>query len=119
MLSRASILLSIDLDGEGWGWRAPAGRRFEVFAGHGRYFYGRTSVLVIACAAGLLIWAINSKPCCSGFINEMAGCTFGVYLIRDNNYVRPWLWQTVLRNAEWAESPWLIVTGGRFLCKIW
>ena len=83
------------------------GTKVEFFAGRGTWFYARTSVLVITCAIGLLIWAINAKPWHSDFVNEIAGCTFGVYLIHENNYVRPWLWQTVFRNAEWAESVWL------------
>ena len=80
------------------------GSKYEIFSGRGSYFYGRTSLLVITCATGLLIWAINSKPIESKLINEISACTFGIYLIHDNNYVRPWLWKTVFKNATWAES---------------
>ena len=31
----------------------------------------------------------------SPFINFVAQATFGVYLIHDNGFVRPWLWQTI------------------------
>ena len=44
----------------------------------------------------------------SKIINLLASATFGVYLIHDNNFVRPFLWHTVFKNASFQESPYLI-----------
>ena len=37
-----------------------------------------------------------------------ASATFGVYLIHDNNLVRPFLWRVVFKNASFQNSPYLI-----------
>ena len=41
-------------------------------------------------------------------INIIASATFGVYLIHDNNFVRPFLWVNLFRNASFQDSPYLI-----------
>lgn len=41
-------------------------------------------------------------------INWISSATFGVYLIHDNEYVRPFLWKTALNNAAHYESSTLI-----------
>ena len=42
------------------------------------------------------------------FINTVASATFGVYLIHENRFVRPFLWDTVLRNPSYANSGLLV-----------
>ena len=42
------------------------------------------------------------------WINVIASATFGVYLIHDNNLVRPFLWKTVFHNAYFQDSILLI-----------
>ena len=42
------------------------------------------------------------------FINILASATFGVYLIHDNNFVRPFLWHNVFKNASFQDSPYLV-----------
>ena len=44
----------------------------------------------------------------SKIINLLASATFGVYLIHDNNFVRPFLWRIVFKNASYQNSPYLI-----------
>ena len=44
----------------------------------------------------------------SKIINLLASATFGVYLIHDNNFVRPFLWHKVFMNASFQNSPYLI-----------
>ncbi|MBQ7216702.1 MAG: acyltransferase family protein [Synergistaceae bacterium] len=41
-------------------------------------------------------------------INILAYATFGVYLIHDSKFVRPFLWHSVFRNAAFQDSPYLI-----------
>ena len=42
-------------------------------------------------------------------INFVAAAMFGVYLIHDDNYVRPFLWNTLFHNSDRADSPYLIL----------
>lgn len=44
----------------------------------------------------------------SGFINTIAGATFGVYLIHEHRYLR-YLWQTWLEVEQHAQESWMIV----------
>ena len=83
--------------------------RINLFAGKGRLFYSRTSVFVVACAVGLFSVAVYSKPFTNRFINALASCTFGVYLIHDNPAIREILWLRIMKHAEYASSPVLIV----------
>lgn len=42
------------------------------------------------------------------WINLISSAVFGVYLIHDNVYVRPFLWQKLFRNAAYAGNPALV-----------
>ena len=84
------------------------GTKIAFFAHKGTFFYGRSALPVVGCAVGLFAVAIYAKPFTSRFINTVAGCTFGVYLIHDNPAVRKILWKQLLPNAQLSESPFLI-----------
>lgn len=45
---------------------------------------------------------------CNRVVNRISSATFGVYLIHENNFVRPFLWGTLFHNASFADSPVLI-----------
>lgn len=45
---------------------------------------------------------------CNRAVNRISSATFGVYLIHENNFVRPFLWGTLFHNASFADSPVLI-----------
>ncbi len=82
-------------------------QNFGIFSG-GSYWYARNSIFVIAAALSLLVLftklRINSKA-----VNVLASCTFGVYLIHDNQLLRTVLWQDVLHTTDYADSPFMIV----------
>ncbi|WP_448920213.1 acyltransferase [Eubacterium sp.] len=82
---------------------------FSAFVGKYSFFYGRGSILVIAIAYTLFKYFINIKPYENKFINIVSSCTFGVYLIHDNNYMREYLWGNIFDNSKYAESNYLIV----------
>lgn len=42
-------------------------------------------------------------------INEISMCTFGIYLIHDNERVRYFLWHYLVRGYEYQNSPYLIL----------
>ncbi len=84
------------------------GMIYPIFAKHATFFYGmqRLPILLIPIMMFIGFSKINLgyKP----IINIISSATFGVYLIHDNPLVRPFLWETVFRNATFSESPFLI-----------
>ena len=44
----------------------------------------------------------------SKILNMISSATFGVYLIHDNLYMRPFLWERVFKNASYVNSRLLI-----------
>lgn len=82
--------------------------RFTWFYIEPSFFYGQNQLPIFAMALLIFIGVINSKITYSKMINSIGGAAFGVYLIHDNNYVRPWLWNNVFQNAKYEESIWLI-----------
>ena len=71
-------------------------------------WYSRSSLFMIAAALSLLALFLKLRIS-SRFINTLASCTFGVYLIHENSYVRPFLWQTLFRVENFKNSPWLLL----------
>lgn len=84
------------------------GMKFSVFQNRGTLFYERNSLLIVSCAAGLFAIAVYQKPFFNAFINNISGCTFGVYLIHDNPVIRQILWKQLLHLADFFDSPVLI-----------
>ena len=84
------------------------GTKYEVFFNHMTYFYGmeRISVLLISLTLFLAFTKLSIKY--NKFINIIASATFGVYLIHDSNIIRPFLWITVFKNAQYQNSLMLI-----------
>ena len=70
--------------------------------------FSNSAALSIGFAVGMLsiFRSITIKP--NRFINGVAACVFGVYLIHDNNYIRPFLWQYLLKNCEYFQTGYLI-----------
>ena len=65
--------------------------------------WNATSIVCLICAVSLFnVFKNIKKPINSKFINVVASATLGVYLIHDNNYVRGWLWQTLLKCPDMA-----------------
>lgn len=81
---------------------------FPVF-NHGTYFYSRNSILIVTLSYGLLLVFTNMKSISSMFINSIASTVFGIYLIHDNKYLRPVIWEGILNVNEYKESPYLIL----------
>lgn len=71
-------------------------------------FYGmqQLPILVISVLLLLGFLKITVKP--NNIINIISSATFGVYLIHDNGYVRPFIWKTVFKNAAYSESKYFI-----------
>lgn len=84
------------------------GTRWATLSMHNRYFYAVQSLpnLVISVCTFAAFANIHIKH--SKWINVVSSATFGVYLIHDNCFVRPFLWNTVFHNATYQDSILLI-----------
>jgi surface polysaccharide O-acyltransferase-like enzyme len=60
--------------------------------------------VVIFSAAMILLFSkldVGQRP----WINRIAKTTLGVYLIHDNQFLRPWIWKTVIRGPNYLNVP--------------
>lgn len=72
-------------------------------------FADMNKVPAIICAVLLFLGFKNWNKKQSVFINKIAACTFGVYLLHDNPQIRTFLWEDLLTNKEYiAEKSFLI-----------
>ena len=72
-----------------------AAKLFPSLAGHGLHFFSRNSLFVVGIAVGMFASAVYRKPFTNRFINTVASCTFGVYLLHDNHLFRQALWTRI------------------------
>jgi len=105
LLLGAGMLLFIFLSSAAF---AVLGTRREAFTRFITYFYGQQRLPAFLASLFLFLGfqKLNIRP--SRAVNLVSSATFGVYLIHDSNYVRPFLWKTLFQNAAYAESPRLI-----------
>ena len=69
-------------------------------------------LLIISIAIFYIFKNISFK---STFINFIAPSMLGIYLIHDNDLVRPWLWKEVFPNNDYLYTNYLVV---HFLVKV-
>lgn len=87
---------------------SPVAAKVPALAEKITFFYARNSLPPVGVAVGLLNIFLHLKPFCSKFINTVAGCTFGVYLIHENPAARVLLWKKLFNNAPYIDSLTLI-----------
>lgn len=71
-------------------------------------FQDPLSVFTVGTALGLFAVAVNFRPFVSKAINLVASCTFGVYLLHDNPFVRSILWLDWVKNNNLFDSAYLL-----------
>ena len=84
------------------------GLKIKFFAVKAEHFYMMVMPLTICASLCFLLGFRSLKIPHSKVINTIASAAFGVYLIHDNGFVRPFLWREVFRNASFQNSPYLI-----------
>ena len=80
----------------------------DTLGQHHNYFFGMMGPFTVLAALCLLIGFRNLNIKYHKDINTIASATFGVYLIHDNIFVRPFIWLEFFRNASFQNSPYLI-----------
>lgn len=71
--------------------------------------YSRTSIVVLLLASCLVSIAINRKKWTNKIVNIISSCTFGVYLLHDNPYIRKIIWSNWLKNDVYFDSDFFIL----------
>lgn len=62
------------------------------------------SAVMLFAAVEIFIGFLRMKPHSSRVVNLISGGTLGVYLIHDNNYVRPYLWYEVTKIGDFYNT---------------
>lgn len=73
------------------------------------HFYERYSIVAIIFSISLFMRFTYRKQFYNSAINLISATMFGIYLIHDNNYIRSFLWQNILRCKEHVMSNFLIL----------
>jgi hypothetical protein len=73
---------------------------------------------IVLMAILLFLGFLKMNIGCKNIINVIASATFGVYLIHDNYYVRPFLWENVFSNASFSENRLLIPYSVMEICVV-
>ncbi|MBR3630536.1 MAG: acyltransferase [Oscillospiraceae bacterium] len=82
--------------------------RYEFITMKSNYFYDMQRIPVLIASLLMFLGFSKIHMRTSKFINVISSATFGVYLIHEHDYVRPFLWKTLFRNASFSESKYLI-----------
>ena len=85
------------------------GTRFSVFASYALHFYGMQNVAMLFSALLIFLLFRSLQIKNSMIINEIAGTTFGIYLIHDHPSIRNFFWGRVFVNSEYVNAPFLFL----------
>jgi hypothetical protein len=80
------------------------GIRSEKFANLALFFTRPNALPTFVCSLSLFVAFMNLKPMFVPLVNRCAGSMLGVYLIHDNQFLRPLLWERIFRNSDFAAS---------------
>lgn len=84
------------------------GLRLPFFGMNATFFYEMHQIPIVLISITMFLGFSKIKMPYIPAINLISATTFGVYLIHDNSYVRPFLWRHIFRNAAFAEDRLLI-----------
>lgn len=86
-----------------------------------RFFLWDANKLTVFLPALLMfLWFLNMKLKPSSIINQLAACSFGVFLIHTmNNTERQWLWGDLFNNVGQFDSALLVVHAFFAICSIY
>jgi len=83
---------------------AIVGTKIEALAHHTLHFYTQQSIITLVGSVSMFMAFLKTDLGCKKWINVISSATFGVYLIHDNTYIRPLLWNNIFKNSYFQES---------------
>lgn len=84
------------------------GTKINFFATNSSYFFNRTSIISILFSIALFSIFLKKDIFSNKLINNISACTFGIYLIHDNNYIRTILWTNILKVQKYVTTNYFI-----------
>ena len=99
------------------------GIRYTFFRSHTNYFFGTKMLPTIAAAVFIFLGFSRIDIGSVRWINVLSSTMFGVYLLHDDAFVRPFLWRKLLHCASYASSRYLFLysllwIAGVFCCSV-
>lgn len=85
------------------------GMRSSFFASNTTYFYEMKKLPMVLTAIFIFVGFLKLNIGHNKFINNIAGTTFGIYLLHDNKYIRPLLWKKTFKAELYINSSNLIL----------
>ncbi len=82
--------------------------KYSIIGDYDKSFYGAQCLPILIISLLLFVGFAKIEIGYKRLINVISSATFGVYLIHDNEYVRPFLWKTVFKVATYSDSSLLI-----------
>ena len=83
-------------------------KKIPVLQYYTTYLYAQNRLSMLLMSVTLFMVFVHTTIKHNKFVNLVSSTTFGIYLIHDSNYVRPFLWETVFKNVTFQTSVWLI-----------
>ncbi|MBO7526684.1 MAG: acyltransferase [Clostridia bacterium] len=72
--------------------------------------YSMNSIVCLVATISLFsLFSLSRAKCSNRIINLIASTTFGIYLIHDNNYIRSFLWQELLKCPQMLNSNYFVL----------
>lgn len=84
------------------------GARFPLLEACARSINDKQSLPILLMALLLFLGVLKLDIGRHRWINVLASATFGVYLLHDDAFVRPFLWEQLFHGAAYVDSPLLI-----------
>lgn len=84
------------------------GTRISFFGTHATFFYDMQSMPVLVISVLMFLGFLKNDIGYNKIINFVSPAMFGVYLIHENSYVRPFLWKRLFNISSWADISMLI-----------
>ena len=83
--------------------------KISFFINKNIHFAKLNSPFLLITAFELFLGFLKCRSYHNNFINRIASTTLGIYLIHDNAFMRPYLWQSIFKNSTFYNSPFLIL----------
>ncbi|MFV0341455.1 MAG: acyltransferase family protein [Anaerocolumna sp.] len=85
------------------------GLKIAFFGSNATYFMAYNKLPLVVCSVTLFLGFKGMKIKNNKFINIIATSIFSVYLIHDNYFMRPFIWNSIFKNRNYQDSPLLII----------
>lgn len=82
--------------------------KLPVLQYYSTYLYSQNKLSIFLMSVTLFMVFVHTNIKTNKLINLISSTTFGIYLIHDSNFIRPFLWETLFKNATLQYSYWLI-----------